>query len=365
MSIYHTKILREIDKTLIAQWKKLWAKAENANAFNSYEWFVTSKEAGKIESYEIFACYDQEMLVAIFPLCPSRSYGVNVWVPMGDEFIVDTAFLIEKYDPEICKSLFKQIFIHKNIYITTLDEKATTLLKKVFPQLFFSLISVNPYIDFQNDPLRFLSGSQRRKMKPILKENQDHLHFKKYTAEDNLEDHLEKIFEIEQQSAKKLHAKDVFSKQENIDFYRTMLKHCRKFVVIYFLYYDEIPFVYGFCLRYGSKVVGYQTSYLATYRNFSPGKIMLKYSLEDMMDDGVDTFDFGGGVSAYKQAFTPQYFYLYNLYHSGNPFIMMWWKAINAVRRGKQVLFPQKFTKDHQFLFKTFSQVSSQEKTYA
>ena len=365
MNNYQIKILSSIDSRFVKEWQNLWKKSDNANLFNSYDWFVTCQNAGEVTHYQVFACYQDKELVAVFPTTSTKCYGINVTVPIGHTFIVDTAFLTKNYDHELLKHLFEKV-LQKNVYITTLDEKITTILKLIFPNLFFSLISVNPYVNFENDPLRFFGGSKMRKLNHIIKINQENLEFREYNQNDDLEKQLNVMFEVEQHSAKKQNAKDIFSQEENRQFYINLVRYSKKFVKIFFLYYQNKPIAYGFCLLSGNKLIGYQTSYLAEYAKLSPGKIMVKYLLETLKDKSIEVFDFGGGVSAYKQQFTPDYFFQYNLYHSNNMFIMLWWKSINFARRMKQIVLPEKFTKDHQFLFKTFSQlVATQHQSYA
>jgi len=51
--------------------------------------------------------------------------------------------------------------------------------------------------------------------------------------------------------------------------------------------------------------------------------------------------------------FTSDYRVLYNIYYSPNFFVMLWWKLINKLRRLRQIIKPKKYTRDHEFLFKT------------
>lgn len=355
MNKYQVKILHKINSELLSDWEDLWKQAENANIFNSYDWFVASEKSDQIKGLKIYAVYLDKKLVGLFPLTFTKCYGVPVAVPIGHKFIVDTAFLLKSFDPELIKTLFSEILKNENVYLTTLDETVVGLLKNIFPQLFFSLISVNPYVTFDTNPLSYFSGSKLRKLRQVLKVHANNLEFKEYNKHHNLLEQIQKMIGIEQHSAKKMRSKDIFSDNENVVFYTNLARYCKKFVRLFFVYYQKKPVVYAFCLQSAQKVIGYQTSYLPEYSKLSPGKIILRNILEQLATEDAEMFDFGGGVSAYKQQFTPKYLFQYNLYFSKNVLVMKWWKVINSIRRIKQMLLPEKHTRDHEFLFKEFN----------
>ncbi len=57
---YRTEIKRTLDEKLIHEWKKLWEKAENANIYNSYEWFISCLDAKLLTDYELHVCYKDD-----------------------------------------------------------------------------------------------------------------------------------------------------------------------------------------------------------------------------------------------------------------------------------------------------------------
>ena len=75
--------------------------------------------------------------------------------------------------------------------------------------------------------------------------------------------------------------------------------------------------------------------------------------MDGLNKKGVTIMDQGGGISSYKMSFANDYKLLYNVYFSHNPLTMLSWKMVNRARRIKQVIRPKKYTRDHEFLFKT------------
>ncbi len=361
MNRYTIQIFQQVDDQLKKSWRELWETSSNGNVFNSYEWFEMSLQSLSFTRYEIVACFEGKKLVAVFPLTPSKCFGIPVWVPVGHEFIVDTTLLLQDYSKELVSFFFSQVLRNRNVYITTLDERIVSLLSEIDSKLFFSLISVNPYIDFGKDPLRYVSGSNKKTMRKVIKNMGSDLEFVECVTQEEKEEGFAKMVEIEQKSSKKQQSKDIFAKAENVNFYSNIVKYSGRFVRIFFLLYQGKPIVYAFILAHKAKAIGYQTSYLSEYRKLSPGKMMFSYLFSALQKDGIDVLDLGGGVSSYKQEFTPLYFFQYNLYYSNNIAYMLWWKGINTLRRLKQIFFPLKYTRDHEFLFLPFLQTDSKK----
>jgi CelD/BcsL family acetyltransferase involved in cellulose biosynthesis len=222
--------------------------------------------------------------------------------------------------------------------------------------MLFSLMSVNPVVHLAGDPMVNASKSNVDILKRIIRQNQGKLDFRMGSDMSSLPEYLDMMFKIEQNSAKKLHSKDLFSKAENRLFYANLIKYCAKFVKIGFLYYDNIPIVYQFGFLYRDIFAAYQTAYLAEYRKLRPGKTMLMHLMNDLKNVNVNTLDLGGGISSYKTEFTSDRRFLYDIYLSNNPFVMAWWKLINSVGRTKKILMPEKNTQDHKYIFKTIQQ---------
>lgn len=348
---YQTEVIKNINAALIEQWKKLWERGENANIFNSYEWFLTCQKTFGINNYEINVCFKNNNLVAVLPVFFTRCFGIKVTSTIANKYVAGSALLVENYEAPLLKHFFEEIISKRNLHITKIDSEAAVLLKKNFPRMFFPLISVNPYLEINNDPLRFMEKKNLYKLNRILKKNADCLDFKTFDNKNNLNKYVERVFETEQKSAKKQRHMDLFSKKENRDLYRNIVKYCNRFVSISFLRYKKEPVAYSFSFIYNKTCLGFQTSYLFDYRKLSPGKIMTMLLLTTLKDRSIELFDFSGGISSYKREFTPVYYFQYNLYYSKNIFVMQWWKLINLARRLNQILFPIKHTKDHEFLF--------------
>ena len=164
---------------------------------------------------------------------------------------------------------------------------------------------------------------------------------------------MKTIFKIQKHSSKHARSMDIFEEEIVKNYYLTLTKNFSKAIRVGLLYIDDKPIAYQygfFCKNY---YVGDQIAYREEYAKLGPGKILVYYLAEDLKKHGAVVLDQGGGLSTFKQGFTSQYRVLYNLYYSQNVLITTWWKMINKARRMRQIFFPKKNTRDHEFLFKT------------
>lgn len=352
MNNYQYTIIYKEDGKLIGQWNALWKRSENATLFNSYEWFKTCVETYKLQDYELHLCYKNGKLAAVLPLTDYNHFGIKVSGTLCNNVLVDTSFLVEKYDKKLFTYFFGNIIKKRNIFLNKINEKDAKFLYKLFPDMFVSLMAVNPYIDFTKDPLSYISKSTSGQVRRIMKKNNNQLQFKTFDHTDDLRKQLEVIFKLEQKSTKKEKSKDLFSDKKNKVFYRNLVKYCGKYLTISFVYYNNNPVVYSFNFVYKDTFIGHQTSFLPEYRNLRPGKIMLYHLIESLQKSHYKILDMGGGINTFKQEFTPFYRFHYNVSYSKSLITMLWWKLINTAGRTKKILKPEKHSRDHVYLFK-------------
>src|SRR5690606_35883245 len=137
-----------------------------------------------------------------------------VRTPLGYDRVVNTPFLLKSYDGELLKYLFEDCITKEHLFIPKIDMKEVELLKTLFPDVFLSLISVNPYITLDQEPLRFLSTFRDKAMKRIIKHSPG-LSVDVFGPEDDLEEKLSIRFDIDTQSGKKRQSMDIFTSEAN------------------------------------------------------------------------------------------------------------------------------------------------------
>jgi CelD/BcsL family acetyltransferase involved in cellulose biosynthesis len=348
-----TKIYSKLDEKLSKEWAKLWKKAANSNMFNSPDWFLASKATYPGIEYRIHTCYENGKLVAVMPVSKYRKFGIKVAGSIANDFVFNTPFLIARHDMNLLKILFNPLISSGSIYMTRVHEKEMKLLNKIFPGMFITTLLAAPYIKFQKTEVSERLKNRLKDADKIIQKQKGKI--TSVTYSDNLNRHLETMFRIDRISSKKFKSRETFSKEINRRFYKNLIKYCRKFININVIYFKKTPFVHELGFNYKKSYVGYQTSFLSEYKHLSPGKLMYAYLINKLRNEGVEVVDLGGGISFHKEMYTNNYYLGYDLYHSNNNIVNYWWKIINSARRAKQIIFPDKYSRDHEFLFKPYS----------
>lgn len=344
--------IHTLDDKLIKEWKALWTHAENANLYNSYDWYLTSKATTNTKNYIFYVCYQGSKLVALLPMEEYKVFGFPVLGSINKSYIIETGFLLETYDKTLFQVFFGRLLENKNIYLQKIDSKAATILHELFPKAFIHIMSVNPILPMTDDPLSNASPSTISQIKRLLRKNEDHIEYKAYT--DNLEKHFDTMLNLQKYTSKHIKSMDIFEHEIHQRYYRNLTKFCAKNVKIIFLYFDKKPIGYIYNVFWNKYVLGEQIAFHNDYRKISPGKLMIYILVEYLKKNNFKILDMGGGITPYKMSFTNEYRLLYNVYISSNMFAMTWWKTITFVRRMKQILLPKKFSRDHEFLFDPF-----------
>jgi CelD/BcsL family acetyltransferase involved in cellulose biosynthesis len=352
---YTIRIHKNISQELVNAWKDLWDRSENATLFNSYNWFKVNQATINIKDYEVITCFKDEKLKAVLPLYWTKKFGIRVAGLIGYEF-VSTPFLFEDYEQKLIKLVFDFLRKRGSFYLAKVHVDAIKKMHDQYPDMLYTLISVNPYLSIKDHPELINSNIGKKSTRKLLRRYSSNLRFTEYDQKTDLINHLHKMFELEQKSEKKQRNMDIFSSPANRAFYENIVKYCKDFIQIHFLYFDDQPIAYTFNLCYKNILFGYQTAYLSVSgkKDLSPGKLMLLHSSNFLKTSNFERYEMSCGISTYKLEFASDYYCLYDIYYSQNFLVMLWWRLINFTRRLKQILFPLKYTRDHEFLFRVY-----------
>ena len=253
-------VIRNITDNFSHDWIKLWDDSPYANFFNSYFWFKAVCEALQIKSYEIFALYNGNKLISVFPTMTYRKFGINVTGSVANEYLYNTGFLIESLDPKLLTYFFSRITDGRNIYITRIEDRVANMLHKLFPDMFFSTAAASPYIKSESNLLTGLSEKHLSQINKITLKNKENLRVEIYTGKDDLENMLMLMFELDQKSSKKRKSRDIFSNYRTRQFFSSLVKWCRPIINICVCYYEDEPIVYMFYAKIGNSCLLIQTT---------------------------------------------------------------------------------------------------------
>lgn len=350
--IYQIKEINQLNEELIDNWNILWRNSQKQNIFNSYQWFKTCLDFSRNKNYIIYLIYRNNDIVGILPLIKSKNFGIESLTTIGNKHLVYTGILLLNYEDEIIKFTFQNIIKKNNLFLNKLDSELAHKIKRLFPESFIHIMSINPYLKINPDPLRYIKKENFQNINRRIKKYPFPPELIILNSKKEMEIYIEKIFKIEQNSSKKTKNMDIFKDNKNKIFYRNLIKNCPEFINIAILKTGTEIISYSINFLNKQNFICYQTAFLAKYAKFAPGKIMTLKLLSTLKKDNIRSIDFGGGLNFFKLEFTPNYFLLYNCYLTNHILFIYWWRFINKLRRYKQILFTKEFTRDHELLFK-------------
>lgn len=350
MKNYKLLVYKTLDDKLIDSWKNLWNKSKYANFFNSYDFFLTCINTFN-KNFEVFCLERNGELIIVLPLVRERVFGISSYIDPGGRFVEKSPILIKDNDKESLKLFIDFILEKGNIHLSEISLDISRSLKDLYPKSVISIISVNPYIDLNGDPLAQISKEHIKRIKRKIFNNEKKFNY--YHLKKNLAKALKVVINLEKNSHKKKKGKEIFNSELSVKFYENLLNYCSKYLVIDLLKYENKPFVSLTGIICKNRYYAYHTSYLRDYKYLMPGKTIIFFVIEQLKKEGIELFDFVRGYSSFKEEFTRNFSIQYDFYSSKNNLINIWWKLINYIRRRRILLLKTKNSKDYLYLFKS------------
>jgi len=290
-------------------------KSSDVEVFNSFYWCKSWCNTYGLTSsinLKIIVIYSGNDPVSIFPLCIRNSGFRSILEFIGEPFNDYNAPLINtdriKVD-HLIEFLFNTI-IPTIKYDLLLFSKQTNWLPKNYYSYFSSVQQNNTggsilisedWKDFYENRFNRKSRYKNRRLLNNLRKNGDI----KFESEKHfgLEDTLNILIKYKSESYKRLNVTDFFKFNKNAINYFEFIKALDAYGYVdikCLLSNDEIIAVHcGFV--YKNYYYYIMPSYDFSYKQFSPGKILLNNLIECAFNDSLDRFDFTIGDEPYKK----------------------------------------------------------------
>ena len=298
--------------------KDIWLSLEKVadiEVFNSFYWCKSWCHSYGLTSsinLKIIVIYSGAQPVSIFPLCIRNSGFTSILEFIGEPFNDYNAPLINsdriKVD-YLIEYLFNSI-IPTIKYDLLLFLKQTNWLPKKYYSYFsrvqkdnsgHSIVINESWKDFYESHFNRKSRYKNRRLLNILQKNGDI----KFESEKHfgLEDTLNILMKYKSESYQRLNVTDFFKFNKNADNYLEFIKelyYCGYVDIKCLLFNDEIiavhcGFIYKDCFYY------IMPSYDFSYKQFSPGKVLLNNLIECAFNENLGRFDFTIGDEPYKK----------------------------------------------------------------
>lgn len=308
--------------------RSVWNEVARTNTpcppWTTYEWFSSWYYAStEAMSPYIILFLENGKPVGLAPLIRTvvRHYGMS-FVQLG--FISDTnpnEIIIGPSDHSRCvAALFSHLSEVESewdvIKLRGLKTESTTkllledLLKKSSRRWIWDNSIESPYLPIQSDWETYyknlsknLRNSVRRGIKDIQKCGT--LKTLDYSTPDRVDAGIKIIYDISERSWQAQEGTDISSGKDG-RFYASFAKGAaeRGWLNLKILALDDHPIAFEYNLCFGGTVYELKSGYDQTYRQFSPGKILMRYNVEYFISHKYSEIDFMGASDEYKLQWT-------------------------------------------------------------
>ena len=315
------------------QWNDLLKRSLHPIVFLTHQWIDTWwRSFGSGKSLFILLVYDNKELSAIAPLMIHEADHVLLGKPhivikaRKIEFIANVHsnrvdFIFGNKPSEACEAIVKFLIddCSKQWDIISLEylllqSPSVALLKNALRQKNmayrqYALIS-SPFVpinctwkEYEQNISATHKRNMARKIKKLSKNGK--VIYKKYDNARDLESILEQIFTVASKSWKAKENTALSSTEQSRAFYTDLAYTAAKegWLEIYVLYFNEIPLVFYFALRFDNRLLILKTEFDENYSEYSVGHMLTMNQLKNDFDRGLDEVDFLGPTMPWKTTY--------------------------------------------------------------
>jgi hypothetical protein len=256
----------------------------------------------------------------VLPLIQNNIFGKRVYFCPGGRYLDKTSLLIKENNKFIITSIIKFIVERfNNIILSEIDEEILLSIPKK-DNIRIVKSSVNPYIPPSKNKLEYVSSRHRSKIEKVLNSNSDEIKLVEITK--NKLEYMNQVIEIEEGSTRRGEGRGTFNSELDKIFFYNLFKIFDKYIFLIFLFHKNSPSAYRIGLSYKGTFYTLNTAYKKEAISISPGKLLLYYTLNNLVQKDIQTVDMLRGDCETKSDLSPYYENRYNLYISNSNILL-------------------------------------------
>jgi len=309
----------KIDLNLKNDWNVLWQDAENANLYNSYEWFEVCRKTTPNVNMKIVCGYVNNKLILVLPLAQNKVFNWIYYSNPAERHTDKFPLLLKDYYRNAVEKLL--IFLRENLHNIYIHEIDAGLLIKISKEKLtkYILTSESPYISKNDELLSFVSQKLQKTINKLLDQENENIRYVRY--KNNLKKGLDLVFKIEADSTRSHEGKKTFGSYTDRLFYKNMFVIFRDQLCLIFLVYKGKACAYRIGLGVKNVYYTVNTAYKKEVERFVPGKLLLYHVLKYRLDESLTSVDMLRGFTQIKRDFTPFLEKQFNAYLFENKFL--------------------------------------------
>jgi len=308
----------------INEWNQLWEKEESASFWSSYNWYIACKETA-FPSIEVWFAYQDTELVAVVSLEARRYRFVKCLMSFGQPYTDKSTILIKKeysnFIPDIVKNLGTKI----PVILTEIEYSQCQVL---LADVTYEISSVSPYLDMSQDITQQVKKYEWNKLN--RKVDNCTYNFVVYHGEE-AHNNIDKVWEIEELSNKANRGRSRFINETIKNLYRKASGSPYTMIAVLLDGDRTIACKLGFFER-NKQFILHNWSYDDTYKEATPGRLILLMTLKYLITRDCKKYDFSRGESIIKSHFSKYTENNYTLIYNAGNFYLKWFKIWIKIR---------------------------------
>lgn len=317
------KIYKDLNNTLLKDWRNLWKMHPYANIVNSPEWFMAACKSYNYKEKSILALYKNSKLIAIAGFVKSSLFGIPFFIIPAEKFAHEQPLLVDYVNSEITCMFFNELIKLGNIYIKSFDKEIISRLDKHQKNINIFSGEIHSYVSFLDGEYGSFSKDNKKQIFNRLRKLKERVFTE--IKEANHEDLLKHAFQIEIKSSKGEKGIGVFNKENSQEFYSSLARFIPKNLITAILYFGKKPVAYSIGFMRGDNYISSQKAHLSQFNYYMPGKLIKLHLMHYWRSKhNAGEFDFGPGYDRFKKDFTKRIYQTYNIIFSKNKLIRIY-----------------------------------------
>jgi CelD/BcsL family acetyltransferase involved in cellulose biosynthesis len=324
------EIYKSLDKQLQKQWFSLWKKSPYANYTNSPQWFLSVTETFGHSQYVCIAVYEKDELVAIGALIKKRKYNTAIYTIEPGDFVCGIPFLIDVTNRKVVKAFVKALLSLQVVLLDNVAEEFVAVLEKNTSAIDKIPQAPNYYLPILKDKEGKAIIEKRKDLMRRVKNIEEQFVLRVYDG--TTPEGIEKVYEIDEKSHKQSGGYNTFASETTKEFFKNLAKYFQKNISFNILYFENSPIAFEIGFIAGKTYFGNQISFLAEYKQYSPGKVLVTRLIEYLASINIKIMDLGSGDAHIKRLIASDHRQFYHVVITNNKLLINYIKSRKFVK---------------------------------
>jgi len=348
-------IYQTLDNQLEKEWLTLWKKSPYANYTNSPQWLFSVTETFGYSQYVCIAIYEKNELVAIGALIKKRKYNTTIYTVEPGDYISGIPFLIDITNKKVVKAFVQALLSLNVVLLDNVAEEFVEIFKKNTPAMDIIPQAPNYYLSILKDKEGKVIIENRKELMRRVRNIEEKFVLRAFDG--TMSEGIQTAFKIDNMSHKQSGGYNTFSTKTTKTFFKNLAKNFQKNMSFNILYFENTPIAFEIGFIANKTYFGNQISFLAEYKQYSPGKVLVTRMIEHLASIKINKMDLGSGDAHIKRLIAKDHRQFYHMIISDKKLLISYIKFRKFI---KSYAYTQ--LKSHANIYSTYRKIKNIKK---